>query len=50
MSWMMSGVSVPSEVTEEEADVSRPLNLRTWHKDVDEVPMDAVVVDLEVEV
>lgn len=44
---MISGVKVPSEVTEDEADVSRPLNLRTWHKDVDDVPMEAVVVDLK---
>lgn len=42
----MSGVSVPSEVTEDEVDVSRPLKRLTWLNDVEEVPIEAVVVDL----
>lgn len=47
MSCMMSGVNVPSEVTEDEVDVSRPLKRLTWLNDVDEVPIEAVVVDLQ---
>ena len=50
MSWIMSGVRVPSDVTDDEADVSRPLSRRTCDSDVEEVPSEAVVVDLQTEV
>lgn len=43
---MMSGVKVPSEVTEDDAEVSLPFSLLRWLKDVDDVPIEAVVVDL----
>lgn len=46
ISCIISGVNVPSDVTEDEVDVSRPLNRLTWLRDVDDVPIEAVVVDL----
>lgn len=46
ISCMMSGVKVPSEVTEEEAEVSLPLRRLAWLNEVEDVPIDAVVVDL----
>lgn len=44
---MISGVNVPSEVTEDEADVSLPLSRLIWLKEVEDVPIEAVVVDLK---
>jgi hypothetical protein len=44
---MMSGVKVPSEVTEDDAEVSLPFNLLIWLNDVEDVPIEAVVVDLK---
>lgn len=46
ISCMISGVNVPSDVTEDEAELSRPLNRLMWLKEVDDVPIEAVVVDL----
>lgn len=46
MSWIMSGVNVPSDVTDDDADMSLCFGRRTWDNDVDDVPIDAVVVDL----
>jgi hypothetical protein len=46
MSWIMSGVRVPSEVTEDEAEVSRPFSRRACESEVEDVPIEAVVVDL----
>lgn len=47
ISCMMSGVKVPSEVTEDDAEVSLPFSLLMWLKDVEDVPIEAVVVDLK---
>lgn len=49
MSWMISGVRVPSEVTDDEAEVSLPFSRLMWlkAKEVEDVPIEAVVVDLK---